>query len=130
SGASHVNDGSDARPSAHSAAALKGGARYLDANRLRHLGPRPIALALEPPQVDARHSKGAVVEEGGDGLDRRAGVAAELRGRVAEDVESRGLEPGGPQVTAEPRVERRAAHAAWIRACLPQRRGWLHVRQR
>ncbi len=47
----------------------------LRANRHRDILPRPVRLALEPPEVDARYRQARVVEETAHLLDRRPGIA-------------------------------------------------------
>ena len=56
-------------------------------DRHRDVRPRPVRLALEPPQVDGRDRQRAVVEERAHRLDRGPGIATQLRRGVAEDVE-------------------------------------------
>ena len=82
---------------------------------------RPSTFLIVPrrqlrPQVNRRDRQRRVVQEPTDVLDRLAGVAAELCGRVPEDVDARALHPREPEVA----VETAARVAA---ACGPQR--WI-----
>ena len=90
--------------------------RRLEADRDRHVRPRLVRLALEPPEVDARDGERAVVQEAADRLDRRTGIAPQLGGSVAEDVQTGRRETRGPEVPPEAAVERRARDAASARA--------------
>src|SRR5664280_872416 len=95
---------------------------WLDTNRRGHIVPGAILNSLEAPQIDGRHCKARVVEEARDCLDRCPGVPAELRCRVAEDVEPRGREAGCLEVPAEAAVEGPARD-------LPERRLRVHRRE-
>jgi hypothetical protein len=67
-------------------------------------GPsRPRAVG-----VDGCDGERGVAEERGHGLDRGAGVASELRGGMAEDMEPGRGQPCRLEVPPEPRVERGA----------------------
>ena len=71
-----------------------------------------------------------MVEEARHSFDRIADVTSELGRAVTQHVEPAWGESGCSEVAAEPGVERRARHAAWAGASLPERRPRVDRRER
>src|SRR5664280_1369278 len=101
----------------------------LHADRHCHIWPRPVRFALEATQVGGRDRERAVVEECADRLDRRAGIATELRSRVAEDVKPGRREAGRRQELPETAVERATADPVGSGPRLPKRLTRVHRRE-